>query len=128
MAARFTGPVAAGLVAVCSASLSSVVTTTQDGVFSPDQAERGRVVYESHCIACHETDFYQEKLAVWQSELVVDFFDALSATMPAENPGGLTNAQYLDVLAYVFSITGSPAGDAELTLDTIASIEIVTAE
>jgi hypothetical protein len=37
----------------------------------------------------------------------------------------LTTAQYLDVLAYIFSITGSPAGNDELTTDNMSTIRIV---
>ena len=45
--------------------------------------------------------------------------------MPSANPGGLTSGQYLDVLAYIFSITGSPAGDEELSLSNMDAVEIV---
>lgn len=114
----------AGIAAACPAALA-VGPTTQDGAFTVAQAERGRTVYEAFCISCHEREFYETKLPAWQSALVADLFDALGATMPPDNPGSLSDAQYLDVLAYIFSITGSPAGDVELGLDTIASIEIV---
>jgi hypothetical protein len=44
--------------------------------------------------------------------------------MPADNIGGLSNAEYRDVLAYIFSITGSPAGSEELTEENIESINV----
>lgn len=125
---RITGPAAAGVATVCSAAALAAAMTTQDGAFTSAQAERGRMVYEEFCVACHETDFYRTTLPVWQNAYVGELFDALSATMPAENPGALTTAQYLDVLTYVFSITGSPAGEAELTLENMGSIEIVVTD
>jgi hypothetical protein len=45
--------------------------------------------------------------------------------MPSANPGSLSSAQYLDVLAYIFSVTGSPAGDRELALTNMDAIAIV---
>jgi mono/diheme cytochrome c family protein len=98
--------------------------TTRDGAFTVEQAERGRTVYEESCLACHDVEFYQTRLAVWQTATVAELFEALSATMPSENPGGLTDEQYLDVLAYVLSITGSPAGSDELSLVNMGTIEI----
>ena len=127
MRPRLACPAAAGLVVVCSVALSAVLTTL-DGAFTAEQAERGRIVYDEHCVACHPVEFYEAKLLVWQNAYVVELFDALSGTMPSENPGGLSQAQYLDVLAYVFQITGSPPGEDELTLETIDAIEIVVAD
>jgi mono/diheme cytochrome c family protein len=115
-----TGTLGLLAVAVGAASL-----TLRDGAYTAAQAERGVHVYEAHCLACHDVAFYRAKLLVWQSATVADLFDALAATMPSENPGVLSDGEYLDVLAYIFSITGAPAGEVELTLDNMASIEIV---
>ena len=119
--------VGAGLIGLCQMVTANGLTT-QDGAFTAAQAERGRLVYEGSCVNCHELAFYETKLAVWQDAAVAELFDALAATMPSENPGGLTDAQYLDVLAYIFSITGAPPGDVELDLDNMALIQIVSAQ
>lgn len=117
----------AGLaVSLAAAAALADALSLGDGAFTAGQAERGTQVYEQFCLACHDVNFYRAKLLVWQNAYVADLFDALSATMPSENPGALSDEQYLDVLAYIFSITGSPAGDTELTLDNMASIEIVS--
>ena len=126
MASRFTVRVTIALAAVCAMTVAAG-QTTGDGIFTAMQAERGQAVYETFCISCHEVEFYRTKLALWQQAPVVELFDAMSATMPSEFPGGLSTEQYLDVLAYIFAITGSPPGDAELTLDSIDSIEIAAA-
>jgi hypothetical protein len=116
---------AAVFVAICMTGVAAEPTTL-DGAFTAGQAERGRLVYEAFCINCHELEFYQTKLAVWQNASVGELFEALSVTMPSENPGGLLSEEYLDVLAYIFSITGSPIGADELTLDSMDLITIVT--
>jgi len=109
------------LAAVGLADASSL----SDGVFTAEQAERGAQVYEQRCLACHDENFYRAKLLVWQGARVGDLFLALTATMPSENPGSLSDEEYFDVLAYIFSITGAPAGQTELGLDNMDSIEVV---
>ena len=108
----------------CSAAFAGDITTG-DGAFTSAQAERGKQVYDEFCSSCHQVDFYETKLAAWQDASVGELFAALSATMPSANPGGLTSAKYLDVLAYIFSITGSPAGNDELSLRSMDAVRIV---
>ena len=124
MAARPNLLCASALAIACSAAFAGDLTT-RDGAFTPGQAERGKQVYHEFCSICHQVDFYETKLAAWQDASVGELFAALSATMPSANPGGLTSAQYLDVLAYVFSITGSPAGNEELSLRNMDAVRIV---
>lgn len=102
--------------------------STKEGVFTSEQAERGRLVYERSCQNCHQADFYRERLAKWQDKSVGALFESLSTTMPADNVGSLATSEYLDVLAYVFSITGSPAGKSELTADNMDAIAIAPVE
>jgi mono/diheme cytochrome c family protein len=127
---RFTPSriVIAGAV-LCVASLAAVSSvadglSTKNGVFTEEQAARGKQVYEKSCQSCHQTDFYVERLAKWQNKPVGDLFEALSTTMPADNVGSLLTSEYLDVLSYVFLITGSPAGKSELTADNMDSISV----
>jgi mono/diheme cytochrome c family protein len=112
-------------VAVSCANAFAAERTTDDGAFTVEQAARGKLVYDEHCVACHQADYYVQKLLVWQGASVGELFGALSATMPSANPGSLSSAQYLDVLAYIFSVTGSPAGDRELALTNMDAIAIV---
>ena len=111
------------LATACCAALAGE-RATRDGAFTAAQAERGKQVYEESCFSCHPVEFYETKLGAWQGATVGELFAAVSATMPSANPGGLTSTQYLDVLAYIFSITGSPAGNEELTLANADTIEI----
>jgi mono/diheme cytochrome c family protein len=108
---------------VCLA-LANGARSTKDGVFTADQVERGKSVYEQSCKNCHQADFYSERLQRWQNKSVSDLFEAVSTAMPADNVGSLATSQYVDVLAYVFSITGSPVGKSELTADNMESVKI----
>jgi len=115
----------------CGAALIAVNTdanglSTKNGVFTAEQAARGKVVYEKSCQNCHQADFYIERLVRWESKSVGSLFEAVSTTMPADNVGSLLTSEYLDVLTYVFSITGSPAGKNELTTDNMDSIVVAS--
>jgi mono/diheme cytochrome c family protein len=102
--------------------------TTKDGAFTADQAARGKLVYEQSCVNCHQPDFYVERLARYENKTIDELFQTVSTTMPADNVGGLATSQYVDVLAYFLSVTGSPAGPNELTTDTMENIKIVSAK
>jgi mono/diheme cytochrome c family protein len=110
-------------LAVLSVAVASG-RSTADGAFTTEQAERGKAVYDKSCVNCHQLDFYRERLARWRSKTVGELFESLSTTMPADNVGGLLTSEYLDVLAYIFSMTGSPAGDEELTTDNMDAIVV----
>jgi mono/diheme cytochrome c family protein len=112
----------------CVSALAAAMHSTKDGAFTAEQAERGKVVYDRSCKNCHQVDFYRDRLTRWQNRPVGELFEAVSTAMPADNVGSLTTKEYLDVLAYVFSITGSPAGKEELTTDTMDGVSIAAAE
>jgi mono/diheme cytochrome c family protein len=116
-----------GVLVFCVAALAAT-RTTKDGAFTAEQAERGRLVYERSCKNCHQADFYRERLVRYENKPVATLFESVSTAMPADNVGSLLTSEYIDVLAYVFSITGSPAGKAELTTDTMEGINIAKPE
>jgi mono/diheme cytochrome c family protein len=99
--------------------------TTRDGAFTAEQAARGKRVYDNYCFNCHPAAYYEARLQIWENASVGQLFDTLSSTMPEENPGVLSNDEYLDVLAYILSITGSPSGDSELATSNMEAITIV---
>jgi mono/diheme cytochrome c family protein len=111
-------------ISLATVSIAANGLSTKNGVFTEEQAARGKQVYEKSCQNCHQPDFYVEKLPKWENKPVGELFQALSTTMPADNVGSLLTSEYLDVLAYVFSITGSPAGKTELTTDNMDSISV----
>lgn len=114
--------------AIGIAALSVAVASgrsTKDGAFTAEQAERGKAVYDKTCVTCHPTaDFYRERIARWENKTVMSLFDSISTSMPADKPGDLLTSEYVDVLAYIFSVTGSPAGQEELTTDNMESVTV----
>jgi mono/diheme cytochrome c family protein len=98
--------------------------TTRDGVFTAAQAARGKAVYDKSCANCHPTEFYVERLARWENRPVSDLFESLAASMPQDNPGSLLTSEYVDALAYIFSITGAPSGSSELTTESMEGVNV----
>ena len=112
--------------------------TVWEQVYTEEQAVRGQRSYETECESCHlETlrgDGYAPALAGfdfsigWTGLSVGDLFGSIEATMPLENPGGLSAEVYIDIVAYLLSKNHMPAGDAELQPDTKALQKILISE
>ena len=119
------------LAAICGAAIVTVVAaiafaqapaprTVRDGVFTAAQVERGRLTFAKVCAECHEieeftaADAYLEEI---EGDTVWDLFDYVWSEMPEDYPSSLEPAQYADVLAYIFSVWGHPAGEAELATE-----------
>lgn len=91
--------------------------TVNDGVYTAAQAETGKVVYENSCKTCHDMRFYRDILKSYNDQPVLWMWEAMLGTMPADNPGSLMLDEYTDVIAYILSENGFPAGDAKLDPD-----------
>lgn len=109
-------PLLAALL-VAPGSLGAQETrTTQDGVYTADQAERGKEVYMKVCSECHPLDWYQgEIMRAWEGAPIYYFFDVVQSTMPQSNPGSLPRRDYVDMLAYILELNGMPPGEEELS-------------
>ena len=84
----------------------------------PDQVEAGRGVYERSCAECHRADlsgdFEAPELAgrnfrsAWRGAALGELL-AVVRDMPPEEPGTLSDAQYLAVTAFLLDANGAPA-------------------
>jgi quinoprotein glucose dehydrogenase len=102
------------------ATPASVLADSAPPQFTADQAARGAVVYASTCARCHAMTQWQGGTfaAGWQGRRLSDFFDLVTTTMPQDNPGGLTQSQFVDVTAYVLQLGGFASGAVALSPDT----------
>ncbi len=97
-------------------SRNGAKTSTLDGVYTVEQAQRGKEINDNICAACHmEEWFTQTLLQSWAGAPLSFLYQLLSTTMPEDQPGGLEPQQYADVLAYIFELNGLPAGQKELS-------------
>jgi mono/diheme cytochrome c family protein len=90
--------------------------------FLASQADRGQAVYEGTCATCHSAGQLvgQGFVESWNDRRVYDFYAVVRGTMPLDKPGGLTEQEYLDVIAYLLKANHAPAGADSLRADTTA--------
>lgn len=100
--------------------------TTQDGVYTREQADRGKQVYVDMCSQCHPLDWYQgDLMRAWEGAPIYYFYDVVSSTMPQSNPGSLPRKDYVDMLAYILELNGMPAGQEPLSSRSSALQNII---
>ena len=101
--------------ALAPGRVTAQAKSTQDGVFSVDQAASGRATFEAVCAQCHTPDqFGSAFIQSWAGATVGDMYDLISALMPEDQPGSLEPAQYVAVLSYIFQMNGLPTGPTAL--------------
>lgn len=88
--------------------------------FASAQATRGEAVYESTCATCHQPDqFLGPRFAeAWNDRRIGDFYSLVRSTMPVDNPGGMKEQEYIDVVAYLLKANHSPQGSDSVSSDT----------
>jgi mono/diheme cytochrome c family protein len=101
---------------------ASAERPTSSGVYTQAQAARGEGAYQTSCQSCHaKSEYTGDKFKVaWVSKTAFDIFDVIRSQMPEDNPGSLERAQYVDIVAYIFSLNAFPAGSADLPGDDAA--------
>ncbi len=88
--------------------------TINDGVYTKEQAKVGESLYTQHCILCHDKKYFRPVLKRWEGQAINVLFTVMSTSMPENNPGFLSEKDYVDILAYVLSLSRYTAGDTEL--------------
>jgi len=91
--------------------------TVKDGVFTDAQVASGSAVYENNCKTCHNMRFYRDTLKSWDKQPLSYLWETVMGTMPADNPGSLGLDEYTNVIAYILSENGFPAGEHVLDPD-----------
>ena len=126
--------VLAGGLAASPRAFQESRTTVWDGVYTDQQAARGEAVYDSHCSACHLADLGgslearplagDRFMEDWREDTLDTLFTRIRTLMPFDNPATLSDAAYVDSIAYILQFNGFPAGGSELTVDGLADVQI----
>ena len=105
-------------------------TVAADGIYTSDQATRGRAAFAESCSSCHLDDLSGTDrapalagdafVAAWEDLSVGDLFDRIQNSMPQDKPGTLTSATTADIVGYVLQANEYPAGKADLATDSKA--------
>ena len=95
-----------------------------DGVFTEEQATRGKGLYSENCASCHGSELTGGEMAPplsggefmsgWDGLTVGDLFERIRISMPQNAPGSLSGQQNADILSFVFNANKFPAGQTEL--------------
>ena len=120
MAATFAG------LLIC-AGVSAEPRTVNDGVFTKEQAKVGEQLYAEHCLLCHDKKYFRPILKRSESQPLGIMFTVMSTSMPETNPGFLYEKEYVDILAYILSLSRYAPGDTELDYENGALNEITVA-
>ena len=117
---------------VRAGAFGQTLRTVRDGVYSEEQAKRGKTVYDTKCGSCHDGSGMGPQLkdeaffAEWENKSVRAFYGRILSTMPDDDPGSLKENEVLDVVAYLLQAHGFPAGARALEsaseLDTVKFI------
>jgi len=123
------GVLSGGMLAAAQAPAGKTVWS---GVYTVAQAARGSVAYGRSCGLCHSEDLgggieggesvpalRRDGFALGRRDLN-NLYAFISEEMPRDNPGGLPEQTYVDIVAYLLQQNGFPAGAAELTPDVEA--------
>src|SRR5262245_57306771 len=105
-----------------------------EGVYTEEQAERGKAAYDTQCSSCHLSDLSGQGFAPalvedmfksrWQEGNVGDLFTVVKQTMPQDKPGSLTDKEYVEIVAFLLKSNRYPAGTQELPPDAKALNEV----
>ncbi|MEL7043641.1 MAG: cytochrome c [Pseudomonadota bacterium] len=123
LGARWTAS-ASALTLLLAAPGSLAERTIEDAVFSKSQARAGKKLYDQHCIACHERGYFREVLRTRRGETLDPLFEVMVTEMPQNDPGSLTDQEYVDVIAYMLSQSRYAVGEEPLKANELSEISI----
>jgi hypothetical protein len=93
--------------------------STRVGVYTNEQANRGKQVYAGSCRSCHSPTSHTGQVFVdwWQNKRLSDLYNYIASQMPKNDPGTLAPEDVADVVAYLLKMNDMPTGKAELYPD-----------
>ena len=129
---------AAALTSSLLAAQQTPSRTVWDGVFTADQAARGRLAFAGECAECHGANlqggegkalsgdqFWKD----WKERSVGELLTFVRTNMPFDDAGikkgTLAPSTYADIVAHILESNGFPAGRAELNQASSAGVQII---
>ena len=117
---------------VARAQEPAATRNTAAGIYSSEQADRGRGVFEAKCQSCHGAAFEggtlapalkgSEFLTPFQGKPLRRIYSRIISTMPPDDVGSLTESDTLALVALVLRANGYAAGP-----DTLARADDLNA-
>jgi mono/diheme cytochrome c family protein len=116
--------------------------TVWDGVFTAEQADRGRNEFAGHCAECHGGNLQggaegkrlngDQFWTDWKESTVGELLTYVSKNMPRSEDGSaagtLSPNTYADIVSYILSANGFPAGAQALSAASSTDVAIIRKE
>lgn len=120
---------------------ASANRTVWDGIFTSEQATRGRTQFAAHCSECHGGALEGGEgpalvgdhfWGSWRESTVDALLTHVSKNMPLSDDGSLAGTlsamTYADLVSYILSSNGFPAGTTELSAQSSIDVHIIRRE
>jgi cytochrome c553 len=114
---------------------ASTGRTVWDGVYTEEQARRGRDQYVRACASCHAEDLrgngtapslVEESFSFLYGDMTVgELFGRIRTLMPSDRPNSLSSQSYRDIVAFILQSNKLPPGERELDADPEALRQIL---
>ena len=98
------------------------------GLYTVQQAADGRAVYIRDCAICHGTRLEGAEAGPdlagrafrdrWRDRTLGELAELTAQTMPVSRPGGLADAEYRDLIAFILNRNGYAPGSEPLALES----------
>ena len=127
-----------GAAAVWTVAMAAAISAQQapaekkiwDGVYTSVQAARGKTPFEQSCARCHNVELIGSQRgpalkgsafwAKYENDSLSTLYQYLRDNMPQDGPSLVAENVKADILAYIMSANGMPAGNEELKADARA--------
>ena len=113
---------------------SAQTRTTNDGIYTKAQADRAKKQYDRMCADCHPFTVAARKkpkdlplgdepfVQSWTGRSVGEMVTLIALTMPNDGSATVTEAEAVDLVAYILQRNGYPAGKKPLTRETASAL------
>ena len=107
-----------------STTIDSISTLA--GVYTEEQARRGKQAYLNLCKSCHNPSTGDAFSGRWAGKTLFELFTYIYETMPDNNPRSVDEANNADIIGYLMQATGMPVGnrDVPIAADSLKAIRI----
>ena len=125
------------LVGAAIAHAQAAERSVWSGVYTAEQAGRGKVAYDEQCAACHGAALTGGDVAPplsgsaflnnWNNTSAGDLFTRIKTTMPLNAPDSLSGRAVADIQAFLFQANGFPAGEIALppSAPLMANVKVI---
>jgi mono/diheme cytochrome c family protein len=104
------------------------------GVYTSDQADRGKTRFTAVCRRCHNDDLGGSErgpalrgerfMTNWETQELARLVAKARDTMPPDSPSSLPDEDYVDVITYILQANSFPAGKESLNRENLEGIMI----